>query len=347
MVCWPTVGAGARYELSNVLRRGPRCPGSRRSPATGCSSHWVNPRSASCGQLVLDHLVPHRRGQHARGEQTRRRCRRGRVRRTTARARRRSRRARPAGRRRWSGRRRSPTSGSPSTPTSARHSSSEVIESATHCSWPAHAYTPCGVPGAPRLPVALEQRAVRRPCDDRLGGDVQRHLGHRHLDQLALARAVAVLQRGQHRERAVDPGDRVDGAAHQRLAAGSLRSSTRCPRPARWSARSHCGRATGRRARTPGMRSRMTAGLRANRSWYSSPTLPSTRGVKFSTTTSTCSTSRSTSSRPSGFEKSMVTERFAGVGAVERGTELHPVGLGRRLHRGEAHAVGPRRATRP
>ena len=38
------------------------------------------------------------------------------------------------------------------------------------------------------------------------------------LDLLAFASAVAVLQRRQHRERAVDAGDRVDGAAHQGLA---------------------------------------------------------------------------------------------------------------------------------
>ena len=65
--------------------------------------------------------------------------------------------------------------------------------------------------------------------------------------------------------------------------------------------------------------------------------------MKFSTTTSTCSTSRRTSSRPSGVEKSIVTDRLAGLVPWKVGPNSIQSGSVGRLHGGEAHAVGPGR----
>jgi hypothetical protein len=56
----------------------------------------------------------------------------------------------------------------------------------------------------------VEQLAVDRVADDLVGGHGTRHLDQRHFDQLALAGAVAVLERGDDRERGMGADHRVD-----------------------------------------------------------------------------------------------------------------------------------------
>ena len=100
-------------------------------------------------------------------------------------------------------------SGSPSASRSATHCSSVATAIATQLSSrPVVVETGGAVEvlrrGA-RAPVAgpLEQRAVGRVLDDLLGGDVERGVDHRRLDQRALAGAVAVLEREQQAEQRV------------------------------------------------------------------------------------------------------------------------------------------------
>ena len=62
-----------------------------------------------------------------------------------------------------------------------------------------------------RSPIArpLQQRPVRGVFDDLFGGDVERGIDHRGLDQHALAGAAAVLQRQQQRVDRMHAGVRV------------------------------------------------------------------------------------------------------------------------------------------
>ena len=126
--------------------------------------------------------------------------------------------------------------------------------------------------------------------------------------------ALAVRERREHRERAVDPRDRVDGAAHERLdrpASPVIHAmpdtcSVVCANPRR----SRHGPSSPERGHA---QQDDVAAARDEVVVLEPDVAGITRGVKFSTTTSACSTSRSTSSRPSGFEKSMVTDRLAGL----------------------------------
>ena len=83
-------------------------------------------------------------------------------------------------------------------PATARRSATAI---ATHASRPpsssasAARYRFCGGRSGSAVAVPLEQGAVGGVLDDLLGGDVQRRVDHRRLDQHALAGAPAVLER--------------------------------------------------------------------------------------------------------------------------------------------------------
>ena len=83
---------------------------------------------------------------------------------------------------------------------------SDARSTATHASSPSARYTP-------PVPAPVEQRPVDRVPDHLLGGDRGRDFDQRHLDELALAGARPVLERGDDRERRVRADHRVDRTA--------------------------------------------------------------------------------------------------------------------------------------
>ena len=149
--------------------------------------------------------------------------------------------------------------------------------SATHSSSPTQRYTP----------PARGRRARRiRTADHLLGRGRRRDLDHGHLDELAFAGAVAMLERGDDRERGVRADHRVDDSARddRRAAvvardpghAGELLHRLREPGPV--------APRTGEPER--GQPQHHDVGPdRANRV-VARPKSSSTRGVKFSATTS-------------------------------------------------------------
>ena len=102
--------------------------------------------------------------------------------------------------------------GSPSTSRSAAHCASVATAIATqqssrpYSSTPAVWYRFCGAAAGPRLPARSSSAPYGRVLDHLLGGDVQRGVDHRRLDQAPLAGAVAVLEGEQQPEQRVQPG---------------------------------------------------------------------------------------------------------------------------------------------
>ena len=105
---------------------------------------------------------------------------------------------------------------------------------------------------------------VHRVLDHRFGGDRCADFDLGHLDQLALAGTIAMLERGEQRHPGVHTDDRVGGALHvARRTLRSSRSPPTCRRPVRCSAPSRRSPATVLRVRSPacGRRSRRGAAL--------------------------------------------------------------------------------------
>ena len=89
------------------------------------------------------------------------------------------------------------------------------------------------------------------------------------------------------------------------------------------------------------MRSRMTSGRRATRSSYSSPDVAEHPGREVLDHDVGALDEPQHELAALGLREVDGHRPLARVGAVERGAVLHPVGVGRRPHGGEAHAVGP------
>ena len=78
----------------------------------------------------------------------------------------------------------------------------------------------------PAVAGPLEQRAVGGVLDHLLGGDVERGIDHRRLDEAAFAGPVAVLEREQQAEQRVQPGVGVaDAVRLEREQVGMSRSA--------------------------------------------------------------------------------------------------------------------------
>ena len=149
--------------------------------------------------------------------------------------------------------------------------------------------------------VALEQVAVGGPLDERLGRDADGGVEHRHLDEASRRRCgrAARARPARRRRRACPPlgshGPRwMRGwsSAWPVIHASPAACSIVCANPGR----SRHGPSSPK----AGMRTSTARGLAAWTASQPSPNLSSTRGVKFSTTTSHWAIRSSASTRPSG-----------------------------------------------
>ena len=187
----------------------------RSGPTSGCSSVTMNPRSVEVGVGVVVDRTHHRHRRDAGLPAAARR------------------RPRPVGRGRPRGQpgvdvvargRAGPSSvssvgsaGQPTAAASRRQASSSRATTASHRSSPAAGYTPWGTAVSLRLPTRLGVGAVGGGLQVDLADQVGGGLGLRHVDELALARALAVVEGGEHRDGHQLAGD-VVGVVQRRPA---------------------------------------------------------------------------------------------------------------------------------